>query len=179
MKKISKLMTLAAIVAMSFSLIACGDDDNEESGGSSTAVFESVTAAYEASLSEDFLKFYDATVIFTDTDGNLMQAPLTKDEKFDYTIPVAKLPEKICFAVQLKAKSSTPEIDANAQYNFAHSVKMTITGNKSDGSKERIKSDGNSNSLTFAGNKVADYLAKYPERVFGPYEYATDQFKNQ
>ncbi len=178
-KELFKFMTLAAVVAMSVSLASCGGDDNDAPEIPSKPVCKSVTAAYEASLSEDFLKFYDATIIFTDADGKLMQGPLTKDEKFGYTIPVAKLPEKISFAIKLKAKTPIPEIDESANYTFGKSAWMKVTGNLSDGSKSQSITNGLKNSTTKAGSGMSDYLEKNPELMFGPYECPTDQFINQ
>lgn len=178
MKVLFKFMTLVAAVAVSVSLASCGDD-NDEPVIPSEPVCESVTAAYEASLSEDFLKFYDATIIFTDADGKLMQGPLTKDEKFGYTISVAKLPEKISFAIMLKAKTQIPEIDESAKYTFGKSTWMTVTGNMSDGSKSQSITKGIEDSITKAGSNVSDYLEKNPELMFGPFECPTDQFISQ
>lgn len=179
MKFLSRIMTLAAAIAVSISLTACGGDDNDEPDNPSKVVFESVTAAYEVSLSDAYLKFYDATIVFTDADGNLKQAPLTKDEKFGYTIPESKLPEKICLAIQLKAKAQIPDFDSNATFKLARKVWLTVQGNQSDGQKVNGGKKGKADEVDLPGNKVTDYLKEKSEIVFGPYEFETEQFKNK
>ncbi len=178
MKLLSKFMTLAAAVAVSVSLASCGGDDNDEPEVPSKVVYESVTAGYSVELSDAYYQFYDVNVVYINDKGERMMAPLTENKKFAYTIPVAKLPEKIQFAVQLTAKSPTPSIDENAKYTFKDNVSLKVTGNKSDGKSDSFNFGGVGSSVTNVGSDVPTYLAKHSTHLFGPYECSTDQFKN-
>lgn len=171
MKHLSKFMTLVAALAMSISLTACGDD-NDEPENPSEPVVESVTATYSAKLSEAYFEFYDVNVIYTDEDGKRMTRTINSGGEFNSIIPAAKLPEKIQFAVQINAKKPTPSINESAIYTFKDNISLTVRVKYSDGTTGQYN-QGTPGTMTIGGDNLAAYLAKHQEELFGPFEYST------
>lgn len=180
MKLLSRLMTFATAIAMSISLASCGSDKNDEPEIPAKPVYESVTVGYYIKLTEDYYKFCDVKVVFTDGAGNLMTATLTKNQDFGYTIPVAKLPDKIRFAIQVTAKNPIPDVQSGTAYTFGDKGSyMMVVGNKSDGTKETLTVEGNKIfDFEVAAENVEGFLERNESEILvGPYEYPTDEFR--
>ena len=171
----------ASVAAIMFSpvvLTSCGDDNDDESIVPPGSSYVSVTAVYDVDLSDDYFKFYDVAVVFTDDEGRTMTGPVTGSGKFSYTIPVSKLPEKIVFALDAKAKSPIPAVDDDVAYTFANNSSMTVSGKKQDGTAGSFYSLSTTMfSVVIPGYNVTRYLTEAePEELIGPVECSTADF---
>lgn len=171
---IFRKLCLCAIALTAFTFAACGDD--EEENKPAKVGYESVTVGYYTNLTDDYYLFYDVNVIFTDDAGRLMNGSLTENENFSYTIPAAKLPEKIRFALQLTAKNPLPPVEEGMTYKFGNKTRMTVVGNKADGTKVDYKVSEDLYELDIDAGNVGKYVEAYPEIVVGPYEFSTEPF---
>lgn len=168
-------MLWAAFIALTAAMFtACGSDEPDIP---QKVAYESVSVGYYINLSEDYYKFYDVKVIFTDGEGQLMTAPLTENQDFGYTIPVNSLPGNIRFAIQATAKNPLPSAEAGATYTFGNKTSVVIVGNKTDGSKETGNIDTQYFEYEVSAENVAKFVGQEPELLIGPYEYSTEEFR--
>lgn len=173
MKLIDTIIPVLAIVAAPV-LTSCGEDEPDTPAKDN---YQSVSVGYYLDLSEDYYYFYDVNVIYTDGNGELMRGPLSKNQDFGYTIPVAKLPANIRFALELTAKTPLPPIEINRTYTFSNKSSIAIVGNKADGTKEPRNIDTRYFEFEVSSDNVAAFIAEEPEMIIGPYEYSTTEFK--
>lgn len=178
MKSIRKFL-LGLLVAVATMLTSCGGNEPDMPDVPASDTYQSVTVIYYINLSNDCYSFYDVKVIYTNGSGEAVQGSITNNQNFAYTIPVAKLPEDIRFALQLTAKSPLPSVDTDRAFIFSNSSSVDIVGNKNDGTKITRNIDTQYFEFEVLPEDVPDFVSQEPEMLIGPYEYPTVEFKRK
>lgn len=159
--KIMSAMLTAAAVAFSMGLTSCGNDDDEPDYPP-TPLVESYTVKYEVKLGQAYYDFYDLTIEYTDANGQDVTMPLTKDFALSFNVPAKNVADDYELEVKGAVKANLPAIDPAAKYTFSKAGYMIVTGNRSDNTSwDAFSSTITHSSLTLAGNKMNDYLAKH------------------
>lgn len=173
MKK--KLLTIAALICCAMAttvFTACGDDDE---GGAPVDGNKSVAVAmnYTFKTSEDMLKNFDLTIEYYGDNGTVQSEQMTTILWQKTVRP--KLPTTVGARLLVKVKDGVDVASMEAvaiafsyQFNgMAVNSKDEITGSVIGG--------GSGETLTMAGNKVAEYLTKHQDGLVKYlYKYSSD-----
>lgn len=112
--------TLAIILGMvmSFSLVSCGDDnDNNEPEDPKAVAYYDVK--YATDLEDDWFKFFDITITYVNGAGKEVTEAIDINKDMpSVKIEAAMAPNTINFKIHVVRKATIPTVDPDEVYNF-------------------------------------------------------------
>ena len=144
--------------------VSCGDDDEEDKGGSQKVYVKTVKMSATVEPTADLLNLADITLSYTDDQGaNVTQA--VTSEKQTLNAEISKFPANGTVTYTLKLKTNA-NIDASKTYKLSKGVKINLTSLMSDGTTGGSYSSGASSTIDISGNKVEEWLSKYAAKTY-------------
>lgn len=144
--------------------VSCGDDDEEDKGGSQKVYVKTVKMSATVEPTADLLNLADITLSYTDDQGaNVTQA--VTSEKQTLNAEITKFPANGTVTYTLKLKTNA-NIDASKAYKLSSGVKINLTSLMSDGTTGDSYSSGSSSTIDISGNKVEEWLSKYAAKTY-------------
>ena len=144
--------------------VSCGDDDEEDKGGSQKVYVKTVKMSATVEPAADLLNLADITLSYTDDQGaNVTQA--VTSEKQTLNAEISKFPANGTVTYTLKLKTNA-NIDASKAYKLLSGVKINLTSLMSDGTTGGFYSSGSSFTMDIPGNKVEEWLSEYAAKTY-------------
>jgi hypothetical protein len=168
MIKTLKMLAIMLGMMMSMSLVSCGDDDGPDDP---TLTKTYVGARYVVSLSENWYKYFDIEVTYTDILGNTETKTVDSNMEYFEIVETEKAATAFSFKVVAKLKANLSDLDDDtiyqftnassmAVYNYKGSTSITPTTAYSGGGSKTTKSYKGSQIRTFTTKDICSY--KYP-----------------
>jgi hypothetical protein len=169
MIKTLKMLAIMVGMMMSMSLVSCGDDDGPDDP---TPTKTYVGARYVVSLSENWYKYFDIEVSYTDILGNNVTKVVDSNMEYFETVETEKAATSLSFTVVGKLKADLSDLDDDTVYQFTNASSMgvynyqgsttsTPTTAYSGGGSMTTKSYKGSQIRTFTTKDICSY--KYPK----------------
>ncbi len=176
LSKCFKTLAIMLGMAMSISLVSCGDDEpddpnkndnnsNNGNGSTTTEASYTVHTSYDINLSQAFYDYFDIKVSFTATTGELQTLDLTQNAVWSTaTVAYTNAPKNYYLVVTATPKANYPAIDASTTYYFDASCLMNIykytDAEKDNPTPYRKISYQMSNPLTISGDQMEKFMSK-------------------
>lgn len=170
-----KAMAVLVGLAMSVSMVSCGDDDNDEPPVPENAVAQ-VEVRYDVSLGEDYYDLWDIEVTYTTPGGREATEEIEQDWSLTLRMNTAdEIPSTYSISVVARPKNPLPALDADKVYTLSRDCYMKVTAKTDDGRKLLdITPVSAASSLNVKGDK-ADAIIKAERTVFsGSYTLPAD-----
>ena len=129
--------TLAIMIGMvmSFSLVSCGDDDdnNEPEDPKAVAYYD---VKYATDLEDDWFKFFDVTITYVNGAGKEVTEAIDINKDMpSVKIEAAMAPNTINFKIHVTRKASIPAVDPDQPIDFKGQATFIVQEYLKDGSK--------------------------------------------
>lgn len=162
-KLFSKTTAFFMAMAMTFSLTACGGDDDNNSANEPEAPqqkYSEVIVRYSLSLSQDYYDLWDIEVTYTTVGGETKTELIDMDWTMEYRLnPADEIPEKYVFNVKGLPKAGVT-VDPDKVYKLTKEHQFVATGVAPSGNVEvGGLSSALSSSLEVKGDKLAKRVA--------------------
>lgn len=161
-----KAMAIIMGMMMSLSLASCGDDNDEPEPEDPKAV-EFYQIEYLADVSEDYLNFFDVSMIYVNEVGKVQTQVLGKDMSVvSFKIPANLTPDKIDYKIHVTRKATLPAIDPDKNYIFKVTGQIKVNEVLKDGTAGSFVGG---NSLPIAtqvpihGSSLETYIEKHKD----------------
>lgn len=125
-KTLHKIIGIAAAIAMTTALTACGDDDDEPKTPTQPATVASYKAVYTVECSADVYKYFDVEVTYTDSDGSTKTETVTGPFNKTVTINAASAPSKAVLKAEGTPKTDYPAIDPEGAYQIDRTYTFSL-----------------------------------------------------
>lgn len=161
---IFKTLSIMMGMVMSFSLVSCGDDDdnNEPEDPKAVAYYD---VKYVTDLAEDWFKFFDVTITYVNGAGKEVTEAIDINKDMPSTkIEAAMAPNTINFKIHVVRKATIPEVDPNIPYHFAGRAQLFVQAYLKDGTKGEFGGDlgpANTHGNTIGGKDMEKFLNQY------------------
>jgi hypothetical protein len=169
-KKSFKAIAVMLGMALSFSLVSCGDDDpGDDKSGRDTETYY-LFSQCTVNLPQTYYDFCDVVATYTDTDGTTKTKTLTADDTWS-TSPVDydNAPKNYSFKVVATLKANYPEIVPDSAYAVGKNCYMNFfkyTAAEANDTKLAFqKLASGSGSHNVSGATLIQYLQKRPSLI--------------
>lgn len=159
-KHLSVFMTLL-LLSMSSVLASCGDDDEGPGSGEQSQTVSSVKVSYSVSLSDNWYKYFNIELSFTNSTGKTTVETLDMDKNMEVTYKFSESPDKIGLKVVAKPKANRPDVEDGVTYQLNKDICLTVLGVASNGSGYAFMfSEPKSSSMSSGGDAFRNFLDK-------------------
>ncbi len=134
-KMFLKAMSVMAGLAMSVSLVACGDDDNskDEPTPVDEDKVETVEVSYAVDLGKAYWDYFDITVEYTTSTGTVETKTLTQAWSESYKVSLANAASTYICKVTATPKANHPEVVSGVEYDLSTKIIADISGKTKSG----------------------------------------------
>lgn len=159
-KHLSVCMTLL-LLSMSSVLASCGDDDEGPGSGEQSQAVSSVKVSYSVSLSDNWYKYFNIELSFTNSTGKTTVDTLDMDKNLDITYNYSESPDMVGLKVVAKPKTDRPEVEDGVTYQLNKDICLKVLGVASNGSGYAFMfSEPKSSSMSSGGDAFRNSLDK-------------------
>lgn len=157
-------MTVAALCLALFTSCEKGSDEPGDSDDPTKQYeLKAVIVNYSVDISQDFMDFFDFTVIhgLDETEGvreNITANSWSFTARYGDEMTV--IPERVFCKVIATPKSVLPTIDPDKTYNFTSDHVMSVNRVRNNDQTSLLTTSGNGYKFPIRGNKLEEYLAK-------------------
>lgn len=158
-----KTLAIMMGMVMSFSLVSCGDDDDDKEPEDPKAVAY-YDVKYVTDLGEDWFKFFDVTITYVNGAGEEKTDAIEKDTDISDKIQANVAPNTINFKIHVVRKATIPEVDPNIPYHFAGKAQLFVQAYLKDSTKGEFGGDlglVNTRGNTIGGKDMEKFLTQY------------------
>lgn len=129
-----KAMAVLVGLAMSVSLVSCGDDEEkDEPQNPESDVTSIVEVKYHVELGQGYWDFFDITVEYTAEDGSVETKTITQEWSESYEVSLAKAADTYVFKVTALTKQNHPAVVDGEYYDLSTNVNATVSGKNQAG----------------------------------------------
>ena len=161
-----KTLAIMMGMVMSFSLVSCGDDDdnNEPEDPKAVAYYD---VNYATDLDADWFKFFDVSITYVNGAGKEVTEAIDINKDMPSTkIEAAMAPNTINFKIHVTRKATIPTADPNQPYHFNGKATFFVQTYLKDNSKGEpygaILPEG-THGTTIGGKDMEKFLEKYKD----------------
>lgn len=160
---IFKTLSIMMGMVMSFSLVSCGDDDdnNEPEDPKAVAYYD---VKYVTNLGEDWFKFFDVTITYVNGAGVEKTETIVENTDLSDKIQANVAPNTINFKIHVVRKATIPEVDPNIPYHFAGQAQLFVQAYLKDNTKGEFGGDlglVSTRGNTIGGKDMEKFLKQY------------------
>ena len=142
-------------------LASCGDDDEGPGSGEQSQTVSSVKVSYSVSLSDNWYKYFNIELSFTNSTGKTTVETLDMDKNMEVTYKFSESPDKIGLKVVAKPKANHPDVEDGVTYQLNKDICLTVLGVASNGSGYAFMfSEPKSSSMSSGGDAFRNSLDK-------------------
>ena len=161
-----RTLTIILGMVMSFSLVSCGDDDdnNEPEDPKAVAYYD---AKYATDLEDDWFKFFDVTITYVNGAGKEVTEAIDINKDMpSVKIEASMVPNTINFKIHVTRKAALPTVDPNQPYHFNGTATFFVQTYLKDNTKGEpygaIFPEG-TQGTTIGGKDMERFLDKYKD----------------
>lgn len=134
-KMFLKAMSVMAGLAMSVSLVACGDDDNskDEPTPADQDKVETVEVSYAVELGKAYWDYFDITVEYTTSAGTVETKTITQAWSESYEVSLSNAASTYICNVTATPKANHPEVVSGVEYNASTNISAVVSGKMKSG----------------------------------------------
>lgn len=158
-----KALAIIMGMVMSFSLVSCGDDDdNNEPEDPKAVTYYDVK--YVTDLDEDWFDFFDVTITYVNVAGKVTTEPIEMNKDLTAKIESDMAPNTINFKIHVARKASIPTVDPDQPYHFSGKAQLWFQAYLKDSTKGDCGGDltpVNTRGTAISGKDMEKFLERY------------------
>lgn len=157
-----KALAIITGMMMSFSLVSCGDDDDNEPDDPKVVSYYDVK--YVTDLDEDWFDFFDVTITYVNVAGIETTEPIEMNTNLTAKIEADMAPNAISFKIHVVRKEALPTVNPEQPYHFSGKAQLWVQAYLKDNTKGECGGDmvpASTRGTTISGKDMDKFLDRY------------------